>query len=295
MSAEIRHAGPSLTLLLIGMAAPILALGQIPVDGDAALSANAEEAPPVYIIEFLIFTYNEFNPYEEEFLPTAPHRSKRPIGAAQRAAPELPQPSAADWHLEDVLRPPESTAGTGAAQVPGAEAALSVVDESGNTLSAAPPTSDMGRWYRLLDASELELDRAFARLNTLDAYTPLVHAGWSQATMLEDEAQPFELALLGRLQPAGSIKLHRSRFLHLTVDISLQDNYRYRQAPLAADARWPLSEFLGPVRYRINTQRRVRIGELNFFDHPAFGVLITVRPAPSDPDAAGNAPAGPAA
>jgi hypothetical protein len=292
MLAEMRHTGPSLALLLVGLAGGTAVFGQAPVDGDAA---STEEAPPVYIVEFLIFTYNEFNPYEEEFSPAVPHWPKRLIGATQEAAPETLPPASADQYLDDVLAPRPTASEAGTVPLPGTDTALPVVDESGNTLSAAPAPPDSGRWYRLLDAGELELNRAFSRLNTLDAYTPLVHAGWSQVTMPEDEALPFELALLGRLQPAGSIKLHRSRFLHLTVDISLQDDYRYRQAPLGADARWPLSEFLGPVRHHIDAQRRVRLGELHFFDHPAFGLLITVRPAPADPDAEGSPPTGPAA
>jgi hypothetical protein len=145
-----------------------------------------------------------------------------------------------------------------------------------------------------LDGDELELGRARARLAALGAYTPLLHTGWSQATLLEDEARPFELAYLGRLQPAGSIRLHRSRFLHLTVDVSLQNDYRYAQNAPRMDSRWPLAELAGPVRYRIQAQRRVRSGELHFFDHPAFGILVVVRPAPADPTSDGNVPAGPA-
>jgi len=148
----------------------------------------------------------------------------------------------------------------------------------------------------MLEPDVLSLDRAFARLDNLDAYTPLIHTGWSQETLLEEEAQAFDLMLLGSLRPSGTIRLHRSRFLHLTLDLVLQDDYRYTFAPLAFDdPNWPLAEIVGPLRYRLDVQRRIRSEEVHFFDHPAFGVIITVRPQPEDPEADGETPVGPAA
>jgi hypothetical protein len=263
-----------IVLLLLGQGAPMRARAQVSTDGDAALEA-ATAAPPIYIVELVVFAYNEFNRLEEEFGPSTPQWPKGLSSLSQRTTPETLQPGSAAWYLEDVLSPREPVPDIGAPAPP----------------STAGPTP----WYRLLDGDELELGRARARLNALGAYAPLLHTGWSQTTLLEGEARPFELARLGRLQPAGSIRLHRSRFLHLTVDVSLQNDYRYAQNAPSADSRWPLAELVGPVRYRIQAQRRVRIGELHFFDHPAFGILIVVRPAPADPASDGNVPAGPVA
>ncbi|NNC64935.1 MAG: hypothetical protein HKN84_09140, partial [Gammaproteobacteria bacterium] len=168
-------------------------------------------------------------------------------------------------------------------------------DEFGNTFGPPPEAEDDGLWHTMLDTEELTLDRAFARLNNLDAYTPLIHTGWSQEALLEEEAQAFDVTVLGKLRPSGSIRLHRSRFLHLTLDLVLQNDYRYTLAPIEFDdPHWPLAELRAPLRYRIDVQRRIRSDEVHFFDHPAFGVLISVKPQPEDPEGEGELPVGPA-
>ncbi len=306
MKLTQRKPAVAATLILVSMLGAGLAQTQTRLFPDAISPDADNDAPPVYIVEFLIFAYNDFNPFEEEFPPEKPQWPDSLLDVRLTSTPErLPSGSAA-WYLDSLGDPvdlspepePDATGSAADAEIPtgatiGDQAAP--VDEYGNTIASAPASVEDGRWYQMLEANELELGRALARLDTLDAYTPLLHAGWSQATMYEDEAQPFELAWLGKLRSAGSIRLHRSRFLHLTVDVRLQDNYRYLQAPLPANAEWPLAEFMRPPTYRIDIQRRVRSGELHFFDHPAFGILISVRPAPETPDAADDAASGPAA
>jgi hypothetical protein len=251
------------------------------------------EAPPVFYIEILAFVNNEFNPTEEIFVPQAPHFPVELRNERILATPQSLQPSSADWYLDSLTLPRAPTA----AVIPGPVTPMAnpSVDEFGNTLTATPADAGNGRWYQLLDDDVLELGRAFARLNTLGAYTPLLHVAWSQAALAEDQAKPFDLGFLGVMQPSGTVQLHQSRFLHLTLDITLQNDYRYRQAPMIPGEYRPLREFMRPPQFRLATNRRVRSGELHFFDHPAFGVLITIRPAPeaAQPRAVGTL--GPAA
>ena len=317
----------ALPLLLLGLSA--LSLAQMPTafDLEPGLAETDEEAPPVFEVEVLIFAYNEFNPLEEEFPLEAPRSPKNFDGATIKSTPYTLQPGSADWMLESLTLPtdpidesgtgypgngPETTVDAGIGLAPAGTTraldgtlatdtgvlmpAAGEFDDFGNTFGPPPEAVDDGLWYTMLDAGELTLDRAFARLNSLDAYTPLVHAGWSQAALLEDEAQAFDLALLGSLRPTGTIRLHRSRFLHLTLDLVLQNDYRYTFAPVQFDdPHWPLAELRAPLRFRIDVQRRIRSDEIHFFDHPAFGVLISVRPQPEDPEGEGEMPAGPAA
>jgi len=249
---------------------------------------NATAAPPVFHIEILAFANNEFNPAEEIFEPQAPHFPAKLRNARMIATPQTLQPSSADWYLDSLTLPrgPATASGTG----PIAPANGPILDEFGNTIAAPPPVADAGRWFQLLGNDALELGRAFTRLNTLGAYTPLVHAAWSQAALLEEQGKPFELGFLGILNPSGTIQLHQSRFLHLTLDLTLQSDYRYRQAPMVPGEYRPLAEFLRPLQYRLATTRRVRSGEVHFFDHPAFGILIMIRPAPetAQPSALGT-------
>jgi len=318
---------PTVALLCATLACGQAALGQTPFDPNPALLEEEVDAPPVFDIEVLIFQYNEFNPVEEEFGRLVPHWPKSLTDVHITGMPETLEPSSADWYLDSLtlpraldtvrdttadllpgaaadspttLPPVTSSTSTGAAMTsPITTTPEALYDEFGNTISPSPsPQSafeDGGPWYRMLAPEALELGRAAARLSALDAYTPLVHVGWSQQALLEDEAIAFDLAWLGRLRPAGTIRLHRSRFLHLTVDLSLQDDYRYVEEPIPFGARWPLAELRGPVRYSLQAQRRIRSEELHFFDHPAFGILIVVRPVAEDSDSEDPETSGPAA
>lgn len=308
-----------LAVSALALCVPARLLGQIPtaLELEQALQSVDEEAPPVYEVEFLVFAYNEFNPLEEEFPPAKPKWSKSPADYRITARPETLEPSSADWYLDSLTLPvtsdnpldPTTDTALIPGVYPGADPAAgydpgqatsqpldSPIDNTDNGVGTPPETvEEPTTWYQFLDPERFELGRALARLGTLDAYTPLLHGGWSQAALLEDEAIPLELGLFGRLKPAGSIRLHRSRFLHLTIDVSIQDDYRYRPAPIAPGATSPLTEFVGPTKYVIQTQRRIRSGELHFFDHPAFGILVIVRPAPEEPEPEEGVTEGPAA
>ena len=157
--------------------------------------------------------------------------------------------------------------------------------------------------FRFLSREELALRPAAARLGRLDAYTVLVHGGWVQEGLPEQRAQPFSIGLLGRFNPQGSVQLHLSRFLHVTVAL----DYR-ATPPRPAAARPPLpahnavlEEFSLPPVYELRATRRTRSGELHYFDHPAFGLLVVVRLAPEtaeepqDTEGALSPPLGPAA
>ena len=157
----------------------------------------------------------------------------------------------------------------------------------------------------MLRSDELRLANSYARLGRLAGYEPLLHAGWSQEGLGESEVAPLPLALLGAANPAGTIQLHLQRFLHLTLDLD------YRYAPrrgqgspppsaipsvpssgsavaIASAAPGGLHEIELAPHYYIDENRRTRSGDLNYFDHPAFGVLVIVTPAPEAPEATGE-------
>lgn len=105
--------------------------------------------------------------------------------------------------------------------------------EAGLT-AEAPPPDPLGPGnavapfrFRLLAPKELRLAAELRRLERLDAYRPLVHGGWIQEGLPLNEAKPFELAYLGANNPAGTIRLHLSRFLHLTLDLMYREETSY--------------------------------------------------------------------
>ena len=152
--------------------------------------------------------------------------------------------------------------------------------------------------FRVLRADELELRGALQRLGRDGEYTPLAHGGWILPAYPPDQAVPIDISLLGAVNPVGTVKLHLSRFLHVTVDLV----YRappvpeFLQAATVDNER--LSELELPPRYALRTQRRVRSGEVHYLDHPAIGILVVVRPQPVEPGDADDPlspPRGPAA
>jgi hypothetical protein len=137
-----------------------------------------------------------------------------------------------------------------------------------------------------LDAGELELAQTYARLDNLRAYRLLASGGWIQEGLDETAAQPINLGNLGIVNPTGSLRLHVSRFLHLNVDLEFRAQ-PFADAGSASDP-FALAE-LAPLgtKYRMVAQRRARSGELHYVDHPMFGLLFLISPAPEE-----NAPIG---
>ena len=165
-------------------------------------------------------------------------------------------------------------------------------EEPGLSLEAPRPT------FRVLRRDELELRGALQRLERDGEYTALAHGGWVQPAYPPDQATPVDISLLGTVNPVGTVKLHLSRFLHVTVDLV----YRAPPVPEFLQAATVDSERLSelelPPRYALRIQRRVRSGEVHYLDHPAIGILVVVRPQPVEPgdvDDPLSPPRGPAA
>ena len=126
--------------------------------------------------------------------------------------------------------------------------------------------------FMLLEEEDYQLTEALGRLQRLDAYEPIMHFGWTQATWPEEETKPLSLHRFATPPPElqGNLKLYLSRFLHLVVDLKLD-------APVASPPDFStVQPPRGPVRYVINENRILKNGELRYYDHPKFGVLAKV-------------------
>jgi hypothetical protein len=255
-------------------------------------SAASEPSPPQYQVEIVAFAYNAFDPNEEDFR----HERRQPVGAGvtTRAPPALRQ--AQPPEILGLGEPP-SWMTEGLEQEPGE--VLAPVEPETTPASGQPPEPSPGQQpqaavettgtepfhFRLLAPEELQLNDVYATLERLSAYTPLVHGGWVQQGLPAEETQPVDLSVLGALNPSGTIELYLSRFLHISVDLS----YLGDQAAPADAAAVGLSELSLAPRYELRDERRARSGELHYFDHPAFGLLVVVRPQPSETPETGEA------
>ena len=146
--------------------------------------------------------------------------------------------------------------------------------------------------FRLLRADELTLTAEAGRLARHANYRVLGHAGWAQIGVDTDRSVALDLKYLGITNPAGTVEFYLRRFRHVSVDITYFDgSATYWSAP-ADPGLAPLSY---AESYRLQAEEN-DVRELRYVDHPLFGLLILIRPAPQPANPGGtNAAGGPAA
>lgn len=156
----------------------------------------------------------------------------------------------------------------------------------------------------LQDPDDFSMSGIYDRLVKLDAYQPVMRAGWTQVTVDKDLSPAIRLRMLGipPLRLDGSLTLYLSRYLHLVVDLTLDAASSQTGAQSTGetitfgDSRAPY-EFENfeeipaalPVHYRLFEDRIVKSGDLRYFDHPKFGLLAKITryegPEEEEPDA----------
>jgi hypothetical protein len=231
--------------LVLAVGADASVAQQAPADPGAALAEQRLK----YRVEFILFAHADADANEEIFVTEAADAGGLP--------PALePFGALADADSPDDLKP-------------------IIPDPSGSE-----PPADAPFWFRVLRTDELALATTEARLANLRAYRVLASGGWIQEGLDENAAQAMNLANLGIVNPAGSLRLYVSRFLHLGIDLEFRAEPQARGDALGANPA-TLAE-LAPMgtKYRMIGQRRARSGELHYIDHPMFGLLFQISPAP---------------
>jgi len=240
---------------------PMLATGAL------GQEITTEEQRPVvrrYTVEMIIFSYAQnVSAGSEVFMPDEPP----PI-----------EPGMEGELIDDLMQ--DEAAEPAVPEEPAAEDPEEADSEEA--------LDDDERPYELvmLPEEDFALLDIFERLDNLDAYTPLMHFGWTQPTYPreETEARPLGSFMTPPEGLEGDLSLYLSRYLHLNINLQLE-------APGTEDEEEPLSldDFSNsygdfndttvvnyPVHYRIEEDRIFRNGELRYYDHPKFGVLAKI-------------------
>lgn len=247
-----------------------------------------------YTVEVVIFRYAEnVSVGNEVFVPDPPPVMEE---ASTDDDPLLDEEPLDEEPLDEEPLAVETDPATAAAGVePMAE---DDAERQAETAALAPATGRPVVEYLLLTEDALTMGDIIARLELLDAYDTIMHFGWTQTVFPEMEPKPIEIDSLAEPVPGldGSFTLYLSRYLHLHVDLALDkppafDDPVAIEDPVLSfgDARMGYDLFdtggAGKIRYRIQEDRIFKSGELRYFDHPKFGVLVKVaRVEEAEPD-----------
>lgn len=259
--------------------------------------ANAQQKPapsrvePPYAVELIVFTYraadsggNElFVPDKPKLVPDA--EEELPAEANQNVSGDIPQETPSD--------------------LPGA-------GSQGRTGTQGEQGPERERIeLHLLEPDAYTMDDIYRTLERLDAYQPIMRAGWTQTTPPKEVSPAVHLRALASPPPGldGSVTLYRGRYLHLVVDLALDADSGHQSATATDrliaygddrvrndDGNPDMDAMLQqPVRYRIFEDRIMKVGDIRYFDHPRFGVIARVtRPEenPASDDAGTNTGSG---
>jgi hypothetical protein len=157
--------------------------------------------------------------------------------------------------------------------------------------TGAPATTP----FQLLPREQMQLTDVFDKLARDSRYTPRIHVAWRQAVQDRQSATPVQIHSRYPLpadyleqadipshqdQISGTVKISVERYLHISADLL------YNRPTAASDAGADV-----PMDYLLQETRRTRSEELQYLDHPLFGVLVRIVPyeLPTTPPAAAAA------
>jgi len=157
----------------------------------------------------------------------------------------------------------------------------------------------------LFGEDDYTMSDIYDKLVELEAYKPVVRAGWTQLTYERNLTGAIALQILADCPPwlDGNLTLYLGRYLHLVVDLTMDADRPVIEEPedeTAVESTFDDShvqsgfgpidvygELLAPpIRYRIFEDRIVKNGDIRYFDHPKFGVIakITRYEEPEEPE-----------
>ena len=161
--------------------------------------------------------------------------------------------------------------------------------------------------FQRLESDAKALKDAYQHLRRIDRYRPLFHEVWQQP--LQSRRQSPAILVTGGEQYGshyeleGTVNIAVERYLHIDTDLWLhnflpnfgqQSTYQVPELPtnrqsdfLNEDVYSPFSLIIDEP-YRVSRtvtlrqSRRMRSGEIHYFDHPLMGVIVLVTPLERD-------------
>jgi len=135
---------------------------------------------------------------------------------------------------------------------------------------ATPDAPVAGKFVQSVPAAQFQLNALAQKLQNTANYQPIAHFAWQQTASSWGSRAGFTVAKLAGAVPglSGIFYLERGDYLHLGMAL----NYQSSNPPPGLAAS-PGTVFV------LNESGRVRVDQLRYYDHPAFGVVALVTPA----------------
>lgn len=140
-----------------------------------------------------------------------------------------------------------------------ADQAERMVDRVASATDSAATPAPAPRRVRseTLPPAALRLGDINERLMRSSEWSPILHAGWRQPVESRESAGAMPVAGSRRgAYVSGTARMSLERFLRLELDLQLDDG--------------------SGESYRLEQARRLRSGQVHYFDHPQFGVIVLV-------------------
>ena len=233
-----------------------------------------------YSVEVIVFEYaSNVSGGNEIFEPVPAEETGEPVPDAEIPLITDTAPDASDESDADAFGDLEDS-----------------LEEEVTELDLIPSLTDVG--FRLLTEEELSMGEIHEKLDSLDAYQPVLWGGWVQST-LDREFSPFvRLRVLGMppIHIDGTLKLYLKNYLHLVIDLtkeqqiaSIQPAYRFERSSRDDRGSNETDDYYvadhQTIIYQIQEDRLFQSGQLRYYDHPKFGVLARVnRVEVADPE-----------
>jgi hypothetical protein len=133
-----------------------------------------------------------------------------------------------------------------------------------------PDSPVTGRFIQSLPPAQFKLSALDQKLQNTANYQPIAHFAWQQTASSWGSRAGFPIAKLAGNVPglSGFVFLESGDYLHLGMTL----NYQASNPPPGLQAP------PGTV-FTLSESRRVKWDQLNYYDHPAFGVVALVTPA----------------
>jgi len=141
-----------------------------------------------------------------------------------------------------------------------------------------------------------DIGKAVALLESNNKYQVLTHKRWVQTADARSTSPVMRITDTAN-DLDGTVVFYMSRFLHVDVDLLLKDESDQNNKPangvtssavanpvaLSSSTNNSSAAVAPPdLTYKIDESRRIRSNQINYFDHPKFGVLLEITPMDSD-------------